>query len=115
MGTELVIRFDYGVTIPWVNRIDTKTIAAVAGPNLLSVRTPVELHGENMHPAADFTVRKGERVPFVLSYRESFSRCRMSIDADIALEQTERYWATGRPCARSRASGARTSCARCSP
>ena len=32
METELVIRFDYGVTIPWVNRIDSKTITAIAGP-----------------------------------------------------------------------------------
>jgi GH15 family glucan-1,4-alpha-glucosidase len=93
METELVIRFDYGVTIPWVNRIDSKTISAVAGPNLLCVRTPVELRGENMHSAARFTVRKGDRVPFVLSYRESHYQVPEVIDADIALEQAEAYWA----------------------
>jgi GH15 family glucan-1,4-alpha-glucosidase len=93
METELVIRFDYGVTIPWVNRIDSKTIAAIAGPNLLCVRTPVELRGENMHSAARFTVRKGERVPFVLSYRKSHYEVPSVIDADIALEQTEKHWA----------------------
>jgi len=93
METELVIRFDYGVTIPWVNRIDSKTISAVAGPNLLCVRTPVDIHGENMHSAAHFTVRKGERIPFVLSYRESHYHLPDVIDADIALEQTEKYWA----------------------
>ena len=63
METELVIRFDYGVTIPWVNRVDSKTITAVAGPHLLCVRTPAELQGENMHSVARFTVSKGERVP----------------------------------------------------
>lgn len=93
METELVIRFDYGVTIPWVNRIDSKTISAVAGPNLLCVRTPTDLRGENMHSAARFTVRKGERIPFVLSYRESHYQLPEVIDADIALEQTEKYWA----------------------
>ncbi len=93
METELVIRFDYGVTIPWVNRVDSKTIAAIAGPNLLCVRTPVELRGENMHSAARFTVRKGERVPFILSYRKSHYEIPNVIDADIALEQTEKYWA----------------------
>ena len=92
METELIIRFDYGVTIPWVNRVDSKTITAIAGPNLLSVRTPVSLRGENMHTTARFTVRKGERVPFVLSYRESHYHVPESIDADIALEETERYW-----------------------
>jgi len=93
METELVIRFDYGVTIPWVNRIDSKTISAVAGPNLLCVRTPVNIQGENMHSAAHFTVRKGERIPFVLSYRESHYQLPEVIDADIALEQAEKYWA----------------------
>ncbi|MEO7054390.1 MAG: glycoside hydrolase family 15 protein [Rhizomicrobium sp.] len=93
METELVIRFDYGVTIPWVNRIDSKTIAAIAGPNLLCVRTPIKLQGKNMHSAARFTVRKGERVPFVLSFRESHYHLPEVIDADIALEQTEAHWA----------------------
>jgi GH15 family glucan-1,4-alpha-glucosidase len=93
METELVIRFDYGITIPWVNRIDSKTITAIAGPNLLCVRSPVNLRGENMHSAARFTVRKGERIPFVLSYRESHYEVPEVIDADIALEQTEKYWA----------------------
>ncbi len=93
METELVIRFDYGVTIPWVNRIDSKTITAVAGPHLLSLRTPIQLHGKDMHSVARFTVKKGERVPFVLSYRESHYEPPQVIDADIALEQTEKYWA----------------------
>jgi len=93
METELVIRFDYGVTIPWVNRVDSKTIMAIAGPHLLCVRTPIRIEGQNMHSAARFTVRKGERVPFVLSYRESHFEAPDVIDADIALEQTERHWA----------------------
>ena len=40
MTTELVIRFDYGITIPWMRRIDSKTHTAVAGPHLLTLRTP---------------------------------------------------------------------------
>jgi GH15 family glucan-1,4-alpha-glucosidase len=92
MATELVIRFDYGVTIPWVRRIDNKTSLAVAGPHLLTLRTPAGLHGENMHSVADFTVKKGERVPFVMSYSPSH-RSATVVDADIALEETEKYWA----------------------
>src|SRR5580658_92449 len=56
METLLTIRFDYGVTIPWVSRIDSKTTTAVAGPHLLCIRTPAPLHGENMHTTARFTV-----------------------------------------------------------
>src|ERR1700742_1741764 len=49
MRTELSILFDYGVTIPWVSRRDTRTLVAIAGPHLLTIRTPVQLYGENMH------------------------------------------------------------------
>ena len=92
METELTIRFDYGVTIPWVNRTDSKTTTAVAGPHLLCIRTPVPLHGENMHTAARFTVKRGERVPFIMSYSPSQLKVPPVIDADIALEETEMDW-----------------------
>jgi GH15 family glucan-1,4-alpha-glucosidase len=93
MRTELVIRFDYGITIPWMRKIDTKTHTAVAGPHLLAIRTPADLHGKNMHSEAAFTVRKGERVPFVMSYSRSHRPVAAVVDADIALEQTQKFWA----------------------
>jgi GH15 family glucan-1,4-alpha-glucosidase len=92
MRTELAIRFDYGVTIPWVTRRDTRTLTAVAGPYLLTIRTPVQLHGENMHTVGEFSLRKGEAMPFVLAYGESFKPVPLSIDAFIALDETESYW-----------------------
>ena len=92
MRTELAIRFDYGVTIPWVSRRDRRTITAVAGPHLLTLRTPAEIRGENMHSVAEFTLKKGEIMPFVLAYGESFRPVPMSIDAEIALDETEGYW-----------------------
>lgn len=92
METLLTIRFDYGVTVPWVNRVDSKTITATAGPHLLCLRTPVPIHGEDMHSAAHFTVKKGERIPFVLSYRQSHLDVPVVVDADIALEETQKDW-----------------------
>src|SRR5262249_18287341 len=43
--TELVLRFDYGASTPWVVRLDEwlNGIVAVAGPNLVILRTPVEV------------------------------------------------------------------------
>jgi len=93
MRTELIIRFDYGITIPWMRRTDSKTHTAVAGPHLLTVRTPVDLHGKNMHSEANFTVRKGEHVPFVMGYSPSHLALPEVLDADIALEQTAAFWA----------------------
>jgi GH15 family glucan-1,4-alpha-glucosidase len=92
MATELVIRFDYGVTIPWMRQIDNRTHVAVAGPHLLTLRTPAPLHGQNMHSVARFRVKKGERVPFVMSYSRSHRPAAAVVDADIALEETEKYW-----------------------
>ncbi|MBA2587900.1 MAG: glycoside hydrolase family 15 protein [Alphaproteobacteria bacterium] len=92
MRTELAIRFDYGVTIPWVSRRDSRTLAAVAGPHLLTLRTPADVRGENMHSVAEFKLNKGETMPFVLAYGESFQPVPLSIDAFIALEETEHYW-----------------------
>ena len=47
MRSELVIRFDYGSIVPWVRRVDHARIA-VAGPDALWYRTPVEVRGEDM-------------------------------------------------------------------
>jgi GH15 family glucan-1,4-alpha-glucosidase len=92
MCTELAIRFDYGVTIPWVSRRDSRTMTAVAGPHLLTFRTRVEVRGEDMRSVAQFTVNKGTSYSFVLAYGQSFGPLPQSIDSFIALEETERFW-----------------------
>jgi GH15 family glucan-1,4-alpha-glucosidase len=92
MHTELAIRFDFGVTIPWVTRRDRRTLTAVAGPHLLTFRTRAEVRGENMHSVADFTLGEGVAMPFVLAYGESFGALPQSMDSFIALDETERYW-----------------------
>ena len=70
MKLELVIRFGYGETVPWVRRLDGM-LTAVAGPNGVALRTPVPTRGKGLSTTADFTVVAGERVPFVLSWYPS--------------------------------------------
>ncbi len=113
MRTELAIRFDYGVTIPWVSRRDRRTMTAVAGPHLLTLRTAADVHGENMHSVAKFALRKGETMPFALAYGESFRPVPQAIDAYIAWMRPSASGKNGRTSARSKASGAARSCARC--
>ena len=74
MTTELVIRFDYGSVVPWVRRLDDDTLVAIAGPDGLALRTPVDLEPHDMLHAATFTVSAGERVPFVLTWFPSHHR-----------------------------------------
>jgi len=91
MNSELVIRFDYGATIPWVRRIDDGRIA-VAGPDGLCYRTPVEHRGENMRTIGEFTVQEGDRVPFVLTWYPSNQQPPEAVDPEQALQDTVEYW-----------------------
>ena len=67
MRSELVIRFDFGKIVPWVRRVDHARVA-IAGPDALCLRTPVEIHGEEMTTVSEFTIGPGERIPFVLTW-----------------------------------------------
>lgn len=91
MHMELVIRFDYGVTVPWV-RSDAGGLSAVAGPDALCLRTPVPTHGEGRTTVTDFVVAAGDRVPFELVWHSSIEPAPPPLDAERALRETDEYW-----------------------
>jgi GH15 family glucan-1,4-alpha-glucosidase len=91
MRSELVVRFDYGRIVPWVRRIDDARVA-VAGPDALCFRTPVELRGEGMTTVAEFVVEPGQRIPFVLTWYPSHEPLPEQIDPEAALTETEEFW-----------------------
>jgi GH15 family glucan-1,4-alpha-glucosidase len=91
MRMELAIRFDYGSIVPWVRRIDG-TLVAVAGPDAVLLRTPVEHEGRNLRTHAEFTVREGDRVPFVLRWFPSNEPVPEPIDPEEALDDTVSFW-----------------------
>ena len=92
MTTELILRFDYGSSIPWVTRIDGRRMRAVSGPDKVVLTTNVELHGEDMKTAARFAVSAGETATFVLAYAPSHLADPRSIDAEVELANTEAFW-----------------------
>ncbi len=91
MRSELIIRFGYGRVVPWVRHVGDARLA-MAGPDALSYRTPVEVHGENLTSVSEFTVGPGERVPFVLTWYPCHEPPPEPVDADVALAETESYW-----------------------
>jgi GH15 family glucan-1,4-alpha-glucosidase len=94
MKMELVLRFDYGFSVPWVSRLAHENgIKAIVGPDTVTLRTPVELQGENMRTVAEFEVSEGERVPFSLTYSQSHLRIPPAHDPLTALARTENHWA----------------------
>jgi GH15 family glucan-1,4-alpha-glucosidase len=93
MQMELIIRFDYGQIVPWVRRRKRYDgLEAIAGPDGLILRTPIETCGEDLTTVADFTVAKGDRIPFVLTWFASHTEPPRKINAEHALRDTEKYW-----------------------
>lgn len=91
MKMELRLRFDYGATVPWVTRSDDG-IRAVAGPDLVVLRTEAPLTGENLTTISEFTVNEGQSVDFVMTYGRSYLHAPRAIQVSKALEATQRYW-----------------------
>jgi GH15 family glucan-1,4-alpha-glucosidase len=92
MGTEFVLRFGYGAVVPWVTRLEDQTRRAIAGPDMVLLRTPVHLVGRNMKTTGEFTVTAGETVPFVLTCAPSHLPPPPPIDPQAALNDTEAFW-----------------------
>ncbi len=93
MRSILKLRFDYGQVMPWVRRSDGQ-VAAVAGPDSVYLRSDVEHHGENWATLADFTVREGQRLGFVLTWHPSHEPDPTPVDPVEHLDQTMDFWAS---------------------
>jgi GH15 family glucan-1,4-alpha-glucosidase len=91
MRTELIVRFGYGCVVPWVRRQDFG-ISAVAGPDALELRTPVELRGEDFTTVGEFSVGEGATIPFTLDYHPSYRPGAEPRDCHESFEQTKRFW-----------------------
>ncbi len=90
---HLTLRFDYGSSVPWVSKLpDDDGIVAIAGPNLVVLRTSVGLVGEDLSTTADFETMPGRRVPFTLSYGLSHKPAPARVDGEAALDATVAYW-----------------------
>lgn len=91
MRMQLVIRFGFGADIPWVRRMD-HALLAICGQDMTVLRTPVETRGEDLTTVAEFDVGAGETAPFVLTYGPSHLEPPASIDPELALQETEKFW-----------------------
>ncbi len=90
--TDLRPRFDYGRIRPWLRQIDGADVA-VAGPDSLWLRTPVETRTEDTAVRADFLISAGEVLPFVLTWHPSHEPAPIPVDPVRALADTELFWA----------------------
>jgi GH15 family glucan-1,4-alpha-glucosidase len=91
MRMELAIRLDYGSTVPWVRR-QSGNVCAIAGPDMLMLQAPVDVHGEELTTVGDFEVAEGDELPFVLSWQPSHESPSLPGDPVGALDDTEYWW-----------------------
>jgi GH15 family glucan-1,4-alpha-glucosidase len=92
VSMELALRFGYGATTPWVTRLKQDTMRAVAGPDMVVLRTPAPFRGEHFKTVARFSLAEGRSMPFVLSYGPSHLPVPAAIDPYEALEKCEEFW-----------------------
>ncbi|MDQ2083815.1 glycoside hydrolase family 15 protein [Xanthobacteraceae bacterium Astr-EGSB] len=92
MCTELVLRFGYGSVVPWVSRLEDGTVRAIAGPDMVTLQTPVHMRGRDMRSTGRFAVGAGETVPFLLSWVPSHMPPPEALDVHAALKETEDHW-----------------------
>ncbi len=89
---DLTFRFDYGRSIPWVEKRDASTITATAGPDLLVLRSGVDLHGQDMRTRGRFVVKAGDRQVFSLTHQASHLPVEAAKDDEVLLGETEDFW-----------------------
>ncbi|HEY1794220.1 MAG TPA: glycoside hydrolase family 15 protein [Opitutaceae bacterium] len=91
MRMKLVIRFNYGRTLPWVRK-DDHSLEAKAGPDALILRTRASTRGEGYSTVADFTLREGEEMPFGLHWYPSHHEAPPPGRVADAILDTEKWW-----------------------
>jgi len=88
---ELVIRFEYGSVVPLLETVNGR-LRAVAGPDALIVSSPIALCGDEKKLWAEVTVRKGDCLPFFITWHLSYEPLPEPVRPLHALAEAEKWW-----------------------
>jgi GH15 family glucan-1,4-alpha-glucosidase len=91
VNVDLVVRFGYGCNKPWITKLNGD-IELTTAPDSFVLRTPASLEFDREDIWGLVTVRKGERVPFELSWHPADAPPPPPLDVPAALDDTEREW-----------------------
>ncbi|TDC75495.1 glycoside hydrolase family 15 protein [Streptomyces hainanensis] len=91
MRSTLRMRFSYGAVVPWVHKVDDRTVA-VAGPDSVWLDTAAATYGKNLTTYSDFTVAPGDRMAFTITWQPSHKQPPPVPHPEEALTATEEYW-----------------------
>ena len=63
MQTDIMLRFDYGLIVPWVTRLDPERIQAVAGPDMAVPESEVLTKARGMKHSGILSYAKSSEPP----------------------------------------------------
>jgi len=92
---ELVVRFDFGATRPWIRQGRTDAgdhvLLAIAGPNSLALYGP-RLQANDGRHTGRFHISAGQRLTWVLMWRPAYRPIADAPNVDDELERTLEHW-----------------------
>ncbi|HTQ33000.1 MAG TPA: glycoside hydrolase family 15 protein, partial [Stellaceae bacterium] len=91
VSCDLALRFDYGSIPPWL-RAEPRVVRGVVGPDLVVLRTPVDVKCEDNRILAEFMVEAGDTLSFTLQYGVAHKPEPEPLDAPADIATTESYW-----------------------
>ncbi len=92
MRMELALRFDYGQSVPWVTRMENGAVRAIAGPDMVVLRSTEATRGEGLRTVSQFSIREGDEAAFQLSYGLSHEDIPQPVQPEEALRETVSFW-----------------------
>ena len=91
LSTEIRLRFNYGLTIPWVQRKEG-AVYAVAGPDAVRLSSSIDLSNLDFATGAQFHVEADQRVAFTLEWFPSHVEPPLPRDPYALLRRTATQW-----------------------
>lgn len=92
MQVDLTVRMDYGSIIPWVHKAGPNMLRMIAGPDSLTLSTPVRLHPDGWSHRGEFVVRRGDEIPFDLAWGPSHADPPKPTSVQTAISGTTAWW-----------------------
>jgi len=89
---ELVLRFDFGRSVPWVQRAENGGMTATAGPDAVHLIPGRPIRGRDLTTIAEFELEAGDEVPFVLTWYPSHEDEPRPVDGIAATADTTAWW-----------------------
>lgn len=91
MNMELIVRFDYGSIVPWVESTGDG-LSMVAGPDGLRFHSGVPLEGRDKSTVANWTMGEGNRRSFSLTWYDPSDCEPYPFDSYAARAATRHWW-----------------------